>query len=286
MTKQFDKLNFITAGMPIKTAEISKKGSYPEAFQVLKSMELDGMELEFVHGVRMSPEHREFVKTMSKDFVITAHGPFYINLNSNEQEKIDASVQRIIDTASVAEQAGAFSITYHAAFYLGQDKEDVYNQVKAQTKRIVDVLDKEGIDVWVRPETTGKSTQWGDIDEIIRLSKEFDRVLPCVDFSHLHARTAGEFNTYDEFARVLEKMENEIGRYSLDNFHGHLAGIEYTSKGERQHLNLEQSDMNYKDLLKALKDFEVKGAIVCESPNIEDDCKLLKEYYIKLNPSP
>ena len=113
MTK-FKKLNFITAGMPLRTG----KGSYPDAFDILKEMNLDGMELEFVHGVRMKDEHREFVKEMSKDFIITAHGPFYINLNSQEPDKIDASVQRIIDTASVASKAGAFSITYHSAFYM------------------------------------------------------------------------------------------------------------------------------------------------------------------------
>ena len=276
--KEFDRLNFITAGMPLRTG----KGSYTEAFNILKDMNLDGMELEFVHGVRMNNDARVFVKEQSKDFVITAHGPFYINLNSKEEEKIEASVQRIIDTASVAQQAGAFSITYHAAFYMGGDKQTVYNLVKTQTKRIVDVLEHEKINVWVRPETTGKATQWGDLDEIINLSKEFEKVLPCVDFSHLHARTAGEYNTYDEFSRVLEKMGNEIGQYALENFHGHLAGIEYTAKGERQHLNLKESDMNYKDLLKALKEFNVKGAIVCESPNIEDDCKLLKEFYNSL----
>ncbi len=275
---KFDKLNFITAGMPLRTG----KGSYPAAFDVLKEMKLDGMELEFVHGVRMNDEHRAFVKEQSKDFVITAHGPFYINLNSKEEEKIDASVQRIIDTASVAQQAGAFSITYHAAFYMGGDKQTVYNQVKKQTKRIIDVLEREKINVWVRPETTGKATQWGDIDEIVNLSKEFEQVLPCVDFSHLHARTAGQYNTYDEFSYVLEKIGKEIGQYALENFHGHLAGIEYTAKGERQHLNLEESDMNYKDLLKVLKEFNAKGAIVCESPNIEDDCKLLKDFYTAL----
>ena len=275
MQKHFDKLNFITAGMPLRTG----KGSYPEAFGVLNEMNLDGMELEFVHGVRMKDEHRAFVKEKSKDFVITAHGPFYINLNSQEEDKIDASVQRILDTASVASQAGAFSITYHAAFYMGKDKENVYNQVKTQTKRITDILEKENIKIWIRPETTGKATQWGDLDEIINLSKEFELVLPCVDFSHLHARYAGEFNTYDEFSKILEKMGNEIGQYALDNFHGHLAGIEYTAKGERQHLNLEESDMNYKDLIKVMKEFNVKGALVCESPNIEDDCRLLKDYY-------
>ncbi len=81
---------------------------------------------------------------------------------------------------------------------------------------------------------------------------------------------------------MLEKIGKEIGQYALDNFHGHLAGIEYTAKGERQHLELEQSDMNYKDLLKVLKEFGVKGALVCESPNIEDDCKLIKEYYYSI----
>lgn len=275
---KFDKLNFITAGMPIRTG----KGSYPQAFDVLKEMNLDGMELEFVHGVRMSDDNRIFVKEMAKNFVITAHGPFYINLNSKEEEKIEASVQRIIDTAAVAAQAGAFSITYHAAFYMGGDKETVFEQVKTQTKRIIDILENEKINVWVRPETTGKATQWGDIDEIINLSKEFEQVLPCVDFSHLHARSAGEYNTYDEFSKVLEKMGNNIGQYALENFHGHLAGIEYTAKGEKQHLNLENSDMNYKDLIKVMKEFGVKGALVCESPNIEDDCKLLKNYYESL----
>ena len=276
--RSFDKLNFIIAGMPLTTG----KGSYPSAFEVLKNMELDGMELEFVHGVRMSDEHRSFVKDMSESFVITAHGPFYINLNSKEEDKIDASVQRIIDTASVASQAGAFSITYHAAFYMGADKETVYNQVKTQTKRIIDVLEREKIKVWVRPETTGKGTQWGDLDEIIKLSKEFEMVLPCIDFSHLHARFNGIYNTYDEFSYVLEKLGKEVGQYAIENFHGHLAGIEYTAKGEKNHLNLENSDMNYKDLLKVMKEFNVKGALVCESPNIEDDCKLLKDYYWSL----
>lgn len=272
-----DKLNFVTAGMPLKTG----KGSYPEAFQVLRDMNLDGMELEFVHGVRMSDLSRDFVKNNSENLVLTAHGPFYINLNSKEEDKIDASVQRIIETAQVAQEVGAYSITYHAAFYMGKDKEEVYKQVSAQTQRILNALGN-GLKVWIRPETTGKATQWGDFEEIIRLSKEYEHVLPCIDFSHIHARTGGEYNTYDEFAHVLDRIGKELGTFALENFHAHLAGIEYTSKGERQHLNLEESDMNYKDLMKALKDFGVKGAIVCESPNIEEDAALMKEYYLSL----
>lgn len=276
-----DKLNFLTAGMPLKTPASS---GYTGAFGILSEMELDGIELEFVHGVRMSEDSQAVVKKLSKEknMVVTAHGPYYINLNSKEQEKIDASVVRIIDTAMMANKVGAYSITYHAAFYMNNDKEIVFDRVKKQTERIIEVVEKENLKVWIRPETTGKVTQWGDLDEIIRLSKEFKQVLPCVDFSHLHARIGGGLNTYDDFSMMLEKIGKEIGQYALDNFHGHLAGIAYSDKGEKNHLELEQSDMNYKDLLKALKNFKVKGALVCESPNIEDDCKMIKDYYWSL----
>lgn len=275
-----DKLNFLTAGMPLQT---DKRG-YQSAFEILKDMELDGLEVEFVHGVRMSDDTRKYLKQISREqgFILTSHGPFYINLNSKEEEKVEASVQRIIETAQAANDFGGYSITYHAAFYMGGEKETVYQQVKKQTAKIIEALQKEKIDVWIRPETTGKATQWGDYEEIIRLSKEFEQVLPCVDFSHVHARTGGEYNTYDEFCLILDRISKELGKKAIDNFHAHLAGIDYTPKGEKRHLILEESDMNYKDLLKALKSFGVKGALVCESPNIETDTKILRDYYYSL----
>lgn len=276
--KKMGKLNFLTAGMPLRT----EPKDYKNAFRVLDEMELDGIELEFVHGVRMSEGSQEVVKKASENKIITAHGPYYINLNSKEQEKIDASVVRIVDTAIMADKVGAYSITYHAAFYMNNDKKVVFDRVVTQTKKIIDIVEKENLNVWIRPETTGKVTQWGDLDEIIALSKEFKQVLPCVDFSHLHARTGGGLNAYEDFCRMLEKIGTEIGQYALDNFHAHLAGIAYSAKGEKNHLELEQSDMNYKDLLKALKEFNVKGALICESPNIEEDCKMIKEYYLSL----
>lgn len=277
---KIDKLNFLTAGMPLSTG----KGGYPKALDIIEEMGLDGMEVEFVHGVRMSDETRQFLNKTAKEknLVLTAHGPFYINLNSKEEEKVEASVNRIIDTAATANDFGGYSITYHAAFYMGKDKEVVYEQVHRQTEKIVKILNDNNLKMWIRPETTGKATQWGDYEEIIRLSKDFEQVLPCIDFSHIHARTGGEYNTYDEFCKILDRIGTELGDFALNNFHAHLAGIEYTSKGERRHLIFEESDMNYKDLLKALKVFGVKGALVCESPNIDTDAKILKDYYMSL----
>lgn len=266
--------------MPLSTG----KASYGRAFEILSELGLDGMELEFVHGVRMSDETRELVQKEreSRSLVLTAHAPFYVNLNSKEEEKAEASVQRIIETGLAAQATGAFSITFHAAYYMQQDKEFVYQVVKKRVGEISDVFKKEKINVWIRPETTGKGTQWGDLEEIIRLSKEFDNVLPCIDFSHLHARSVGKYNTYDEFSKILETVGKELGQRALDNFHAHLAGIDYGAKGEKKHLIMEESDMNYKDLLKAFKEFNIKGALVCESPNIEEDALLLRDYYNSL----
>ncbi len=272
-------LNFLTAGIPIKAEKMGYKG----AFEVLKKLNLDGLEAEFVHGVRISPENIKICNdAVENGLVITCHGPYYINLNAKESEKIDASVKRIIDTARAAKSMNAYSITFHAAFYMGNDKNTVFERVVNQIDKIVKILTEESNNVFIRPETTGKSTQWGDLEEIVQLSKLFDRVLPCVDFAHLHARSGGLYNTYDEFCKIFEYIGNELGDFALKNFHAHIAGIEYSEKGEKRHLILNESDMNYKDLLKAFKEFDIEGVIVCESPNIEDDALLLKNYYVSL----
>lgn len=272
-----NKLNFSTAGIPMST---TKPGSI-EGIKQVKALGLDGMELEFVHGVRMGEEKAAEMKVVSDSLgtILTAHGPYYINLNSNEPEKIEASVKRILDTARIANLCGAYSITFHAGFFMGADKGKVSDIITKQISNIVKTLTGEGIEIWVRPETTGKATQWGSLSEIIELSKKVDNVLPCVDFSHVHARGGGGWNSFEEFRKILSMIEERLGRNALDNMHMHLAGIAYSAKGERHHLNLKDSDMEYEDLAKALKEFKVKGVLISESPNIEGDALLFRDTF-------
>ena len=275
-----NKLHFLTAGLPLAA---EGKG-YKKGLGIIKEMNLDGLEVEFVHGVRMNEANQALVKDFANDenTLVTCHGPYYINLNSQEPEKIEASIERILETARMGKLIGAYSITFHAAFYMKQSPEDVYKTVYKSMEHICSTLESEGNNIWVRPETTGKGTQWGTLEEIVQLSKEFKNVLPCIDFAHIHARNNGIFNTYDEFSKMLDYVGKELGSEAFENFHAHLAGIEYSAKGEKNHLIFEESDMNYKDLLKVFKEFNVKGALVCESPNIETDTKILKDYYLSL----
>lgn len=270
-----DKLYFLTAGIPNSAKD------YTNAFDELEKLNLDGLEVEFVHGVRYSQNTKDAILNR-KNKIITHHGPYYINLNAKEEDKIEASIKRVLDTARAGKDLGAYSITYHAAFYLGADSTSVTKTMIERHKTIIETLEKENNSIWIRPETTGKKSQWGTLDEIIELSKHYKQILPCVDFAHIHARENGLFNTYDEFSKILEKIGNELGDVALNNFHAHVAGIEYGPKGEKKHLIFEEADFNYKDLMKAFKKFDIKGTITCESPNIEIDTKILKDYYMSL----
>ncbi|WP_209475492.1 deoxyribonuclease IV [Thermococcus stetteri] len=272
-----DRLRFGTAGIPLSTP----KRSTIDGIIHVRNLGLDAMELEFVRGVNLSPELAKKVKYVAKknDVLLTAHAPYYINLNAKEKEKVEASKRRIIQSAERLYQAGGWSVVFHAGYYLKQPPESVYQRILEALKDVQRELMDKGIKVWIRPELTGKPTQFGDLKEIVKLSEELEMVLPTIDFAHAHARNKGKCNSAEEWHEMLSFMEDRLGREALDNMHIHISGINYTDKGEKNHLNLQESDMNWEDLLRVLKEFKVKGVVISESPNIEEDALLMKKKY-------
>ncbi len=281
MNPEWRGLLFGTAGVP----RSSPKKSTIEGLKFLKKLGLECMELEFVQGVRMKPELAVEVNNVRKqlDLELTVHAPYFINLSSSDPEKVKKSIERILDSARIGYLAGARSVTFHAAFYQGEPQEKVYNNVKLALESILETLDHEGINIDIRPETTGKPTQFGTIEEILKLSEEFSgKVFPCIDFAHLHARSNGLENSYEEFIKTLETVEKALGKEALRNMHIHVSGIAYGTKGEKHHLNLKESDFKYQELIRAFLEKNIEGCIISESPNLEQDALLLKETYYKL----
>lgn len=270
-------LFFGTAGIPLTTLIRSSINGIKR----VRELGLDAMELEFVYGVKMSENLAQKIKMVAKkeNVHLTAHGPYYINLNSLKRETVQASIERILKTARITKIAGGKSVTFHVATYGESKPEAVYKTVRNHLFPIVKVLKEEGNNVWIRPETTGKKSQFGTLAEIITLSQELEQVLPTVDFAHLTARTNGESNKYEHFESVLNTLETGLGREILDNMHIHISGIEYSQKGERRHTTLANSNINYEELIKSWKDYKIKGIVISESPNIEFDALLLKKIY-------
>jgi deoxyribonuclease-4 len=271
-----ERLLFGTAGVPLS----SKAQSTQAGIEHIQELGLGCMEVEFVQGVRMSPQSARAIGEVAvkRGVRLSAHAPYYINLNAREPEKMAASRERILQTARIISILGGVSIVFHAAFYLKDTPSKVYGTVKSNLEQIVAELRAEDNRVWIRPETTGKESQFGTLEEILGLSADVEGIAPAVDFAHLHART-GEVNSYNEFASILKQIEDKLGRNALDNMHIHVSGIEYGPKGENKHLILSESDFQYVELLRALKDYNVGGLLICESPNLEEDALLLQQTY-------
>jgi len=271
-----DKLYFGTGGVPVGSPDKSTIGG----MGYLSKLKLGAMEIEFVQRVSMGEASARVVADTAKrlDIKLSAHGSYYINLNSHEPEKVKASQNRLLQAAHIGWLTGARSVIFHPGFYMGDSPSDAYPRVKKNLEEVVNQLRRKGNRIIVRPEVTGKVSAFGSIEEILDLSVELDGVAPAIDFAHWHARE-GKNNTYDEFISILKLVEGRLGRSALDDMHFHISGIKYSARGELSHLNLKDADLNYGDLMRALKDYEIKGLVICESPNLEEDALLMQETY-------
>ncbi|VVB84134.1 endonuclease 4 [uncultured archaeon] len=267
-------LLFGTAGTPVS----SRGTDSISGIRRIHELGLGCMELEFVRGVKMGEKTARAVHDVAKrlDIRLSVHAPYYINLNA-EGETLSASRERILKSARIGHICGAKSVVIHAGFIQKYPREAVYERIKAAITDIKETLKNEGIDITLRIETMGRGWQFGSLDEALAIT-EVDGILPCIDFSHLHAIT-GMNNSREEFASILGKVEEKLGRSGLDDMHIHVSGIEYSEKGEKNHLIFAESDFKYKELAQAFVDFGIGGMVICESPNLEEDALALKREY-------
>lgn len=270
-------LHFAVAGVPRSTE--GKAGTI-EGLKHAHSLGITAMELEWVQRVPKNPEHMEEIRSVAEklDMYLTVHAPYFVNLNAQEEQKLEASKVRILDAMEMGQLAGAKSVCVHPAFYLNMDPEEVYDNVYRATEDIMKRANKKGLSINLGYETMGKPKQFGTLEEVLKLSKEFG-IYPTVDPAHMHARSNGKWNSKDEWREMFDLYEEYLGTESLQHVHMHFSGIEYTEKGERKHLPLTESDAKWEDFLSVVKSYNIEGTIVCESPLLEEDTILLRDTY-------
>lgn len=247
-------------------------GAALKNFSDLKQAGVDCVEIEFVHSIWMSKNQAEEIRKFNKklDLKLSIHAPYYINLNSEEKQKIGASKSRILACCEIADILSANYVVFHPGFYLKKTKQETYHQIKEEVLEMQKIIKEKGWRTNLAPETTGKPSQFGDLDELLNLMKDTGCSI-CVDFAHLKARYNGKIN-YREIMAKLEKMKKP--------FHAHFSGIEFTEKGERRHLPTEEKDI--KELFNYLSKSDLHLTIINESPNPLGDAlkmkKIWKEY--------
>ena len=276
---------FGTVGSPSSTPK--KPGGSVGAVIQITDLGLDGLELGWVRSVRVSEKTCALIKDTAQehDVSISVHAPYFINLNADDDEW-PKSRKRLMDAAHYGYLAGATDIVFHPGSYFERPPEEVLPLAIDRLAGCLEEIRSDGNTVTLRPETMGKSAMLGSLEDTLLMSQEIEGVEPCIDFAHLHARPGdGSMNTYDEWARVLEVYGNALGDRALQNLHTHLSGIEYSPKGEKNHLPIEESDLNLSALLQALNDFKCSGHIYTESPDehLEGDALIAQRMWMEIS---
>lgn len=271
------RVRFGPAGVPIQCDGTSTI----DGVRCCHELGLDAMEMEFVRGMKLGEKTAGEIKKISGKFDIklSSHAPYYVNFCSTVKEKQKTTLRNIYQSAKITHAAGGRITVFHPGYYQKQSKGEAYKTAKNAIKDAWEKLKKEKIKIVLGAETVGKKSQFGGFDEVIRLSQELGFVEPVIDFAHLQARGDFSIKNEDDYREIFTILEKELGDY-VKHFHAHFSEIEYTEKGERNHIPLgTKNDPPYKPLMKVLGEHGYSGVVICESPQLDIDAiKMEKEY--------
>jgi deoxyribonuclease-4 len=216
-------------------------------------------EIAFTHSIYMNKEQAERVGKIAREnhVELSIHAPYFVNLNSEEKPKVHATMQRILKCCEIGDALGAKNIIFHPGYYgKSKDKEETFQNIKKRILEMMEVIEKKKWDIKLCPETMGKINVFGSPEEISRLVEETGCSF-CIDFAHVLAREKKV--DYEKIKKLFPQKD----------WHCHFSGIEYTEKGERNHINLKKEQ--WEELFDNLPKNKAI-TIVCESPDRVKDC--------------
>ncbi len=265
------------------------KRRFPEDLpQYLAELGVNGYEVECGRGVRISAKTYELLPLLAAEHGInvTLHTPYFISLSSVEEEKRVKSVEYILQSAMAAKSIGAQKIVVHSGSCSKMSREQATALAFETLKNAQAALDEAKLsDIIICPETMGKINQLGTLDEVLELCTVDERFLPCVDFGHLNARTLGGIKGKDDYAAILDRIEDKLGYDRLSRMHIHFSKIEYTAGGEKRHLTFgdTQYGPQYEPLMEEIHRRSLQPSIICESDGTQaEDAAEMKRYYESL----
>lgn len=208
--------------------------------EYLHAMGLTAYEYQAGRGVRISQEKAAAFGKAAREIpvALSLHAPYYISLSSTDAQKRENSIGYILASARAAKAMGARRVVVHSGSCGRISREEALELAKGTLRRALEAMDSEGLgDVHLCPETMGKVNQLGTVEEVLSLCRLDERLIPCVDFGHVNARTFGGLRAKADFAAILDAIGSVLGEERLRHFHSHFSKIQYTEPGgEKCHL--------------------------------------------------
>lgn len=282
--------NFGPAGNAESFSAMGYKNSL-DIPEYIEKMGLDAYEYQCGRGVKIGEDKANMLGRLAaeKGIKLSLHAPYYISMSSVEEQKRNNSVDYILASARAVNAMGGSRIVVHTGSCGKLPREEALRLAKDTMKKAIAALDNEGLgNIRVCPETMGKMNQLGTLEEVLELCTLDERLLPCIDFGHLNARTLGALKEKQDFAAVLDAIENKLGATRLKEFHSHFSKIEYTAGGEKRHLTFEDTVFgpDYEPLIELIYERSLSPTVICESAGTQaEDALAMKKLYESLGES-
>ncbi len=273
---------------PAGNSESFYAAGYKSTWQApkwLRDMGLNHYECSFGRGVGLSQKGAEEIaqKAVEYGVSVSAHAPYFINLANSDAEKRENSFRYIMETATACKYLGGERIVVHVGAVMKLEREAALAACREGLTEAYKRLDDAGLgDIHLCPETMGKGSQIGHLQETLDFCLLDERLIPCIDFAHLHALGGGCLNAPEDFIKVLDAIEKTLGIDRARRIHIHFSTIEYTAAGEKRHHTFAESDYGprFELLAPLLKARGYEPVVVCESKGtMAEDAKAMKEIY-------
>ena len=251
----------------------------------LHAMGLNAYEYSFGRGVQLKEDMAEKIAGFARenDVAVSAHAPYFINLANPDPEKREASFRYITDSARLVTHLGGDRVVVHVGAVMKLERPEALKNCREGLKEAYLRLDDLGLSqVHLCPETMGRPSQIGDLKETLDFCLLDERLIPCIDFAHLHALGQGALNTEDDFAAVLDAIETALGMDRARCMRLHFSTTEFGPSGEKRHRTFaeEKYGPRFEHLAPLLKKRGYEPRVICESHGtMAEDAKTMMNFF-------
>ena len=249
---------------------------------------LDCYEYQCGKGVKIREDTARKLGENAKHahIALSLHAPYFINLANPEPESIQKTIGYILSACQAATWMGANRVVIHTGALMKRSRQEALSIAKTVLPQVLTACDQQGYGhIALCPETMGKLNHLGDLDEVLELCTLDERLIPCVDFGHLYARSLGVLTGKEACVQMLDRMAQILGEERASKFHSHFSHIEFTPNGgEKCHRTFAEDDGFGPDWLPLAEEIARRDwspTFICESAGTQaEDAKTMKEVYL------
>lgn len=276
---------FGTAGNPEAFYAAGKKQS-KDMPAWLREKGLDAYEYQCGKGVTVGEATARAIGRAAEEagIALSLHAPYFVNPANPDPDSQEKTVGYVLSACRAAQWMGADRVVIHTGALQKRTRQEALSTAKTFFQQLRRRCDEAGYeDILLCPETMGKINQLGDLDEVLAIAAAAERLLPCVDFGHLYARSLGRLDGEEAVEGMLDRLAAELGERA-SRFHSHFSKIEYTPRGgEARHLIFDQPYFGPDPgpLCRAIARRGWAPRVICESAGTQDgDALAMKRAYL------